>query len=137
MRFRTKFGTAAYAHDSLALIAAAAWFGGLHSWWLGAIAVGLNVGALSGLFYHAFVWWDVDATCVRARYFLSIREVACKEVTHVGGWNAKDPSSRYVAIGYCRPAPLPDFGQIVAHPGDREQFIATLRRCAPQAAFDV
>jgi hypothetical protein len=40
-------------------------------------------------------------------------------------------------VDYARPAPMSDRGHVLANPEDREQFIRTLRRFAPQATFDV
>ena len=73
----------------------------------------------------------------RAHSFWTLKEVPWEEVTHVGSYFPIQPSSDLLAVEHARPAPMSDSGRILADPQDREQFLATLRRYAPQATFEV
>jgi hypothetical protein len=84
-----------------------------------------------------FIYWDVDDDGLRERRLWKTKEVAWRNVRHVGAWNPSQPASDYLAIDFARPAPTPGRSRIIAHPEDRTAFIAALRRFAPQAVFDV
>jgi hypothetical protein len=101
------------------------------------LAVIFVILASQRVFSQVFIYWDLDSDFLRERRLWNKREVAWKEVTHVGSWHPKQPSSDYLAVYYARPEPMSDRGSIIANPEDRAQFVAALRRYAPQAKFDV
>ena len=135
MRFRAKFGALGWCWVGLACLALVLWFSGLRSGTLGWLVICYALMALQRVLMQIFVYWDVDDDGLRERCLRNTREVAWREVQHVGGW--PKPWSDSLAIDFARPAPLSDRGSIIANPEDREEFISTLRRFAPQAAFDV
>jgi len=92
--------------------------------------------ALLRVLSQFFYYWELDADCLCVRYFWYKKEVAWEEVTHVGGLN-QQPSSGLLEVDYARPAPMSDRGHILASPEDRDRFIRTLRKFAPQATFEV
>jgi hypothetical protein len=140
MRFRTKFGAQGWVLVSLAILYAVfAFFGPHHlqrSTW-GFAAAAWLWWALLRIVSQLFYYWELDSDCFRERNFWSTREIPWQEVTRVGSFNPKQPSSGFLEVDYARTAPMSDRGHILANPEDREQFIRTLRRLAPQATFEV
>ncbi len=57
-----------------------------------------------------------------------------QEVTRVANWPAAGPGG--LQIDYARPAPFSHRGTLYATPGDREGFLAELKRHAPDAEFE-
>jgi hypothetical protein len=137
MRFRAKFGALGWCWAGLAGFVLVLWSSGLRTGGFGGFSVLIVLLAIQRVLLHAFVYWDVLSDGLRERRLWNTREVAWREVQHVGGWRPSQPSSDSLAIDFARPAPLSDRGSIIANPEDREEFIAALRRFAPQAAFDV
>jgi hypothetical protein len=140
MRFRTKFGAQGVFLVSLAILYAYfVFFGHLrspHSFW-GFTAAVWVYWALLRVFSQIFCYWELDTDCLRQRNFLGVKEIPWQEVTRVGSFPPKHPASSMLQVDYSRPAPMSDRGYVLANPEDREQFIRTLRRFAPQATFDV
>jgi hypothetical protein len=110
---------------------------GHHNRSLGFMSFFWIINASTIVLTNVLVYWDVNSNCLRERRLWHTREVAWSEVTHVGAWNPEQPASDTLAIHYARPAPMSDKGDVIANPDDRQQFIAALRRFAPQATFDV
>ncbi len=137
MRFRAKFGALGWCWVGLACFVVVLLCSGLRAGGFGDFAVLIVLFAMQRVLLHAFTYWDVLSDCLRERRLWNTREVAWREVQHVGGWRPSQPSSDSLAIDFARPAPLSDRGSIIAHPEDRSAFIAALRKFAPQAAFDV
>ena len=140
MRFRTKFGAQGVFLVSLAILYAYfAFFGHvarLQPFW-GFTAAIYIWWALLRVLSQIFNYWELDADCLRQRNFLGVKEIPWQEVTRVGSFPPKHPASSMLQVDYARPAPMSDRGYVLANPEDREQFIRTLRRFAPQATFDV
>jgi hypothetical protein len=139
MKFRTKFGPQGWFVVSLACaygyVVLLSPRGSPHSAWGFTAAVWVWWAFLRILSY-LFTYWELDSSSLRQHSYWSTKEVAWEEVTHVGGLNGR-PSSAVLEVDYARPAPMSDRGHILASPEDRQQFIAALRRFAPQAAFEV
>lgn len=140
MRFRTKFGAQGYCLVSLAILYGCfALFGPHHlqrSMWGFAAAVWLW-WAFVRIMSQLFNYWELDSDSFRIRSLWSTREIPWQEVTRVGSFNPKQPSSGFLEVDYARPAPMSARGHILANPEDREQFIAAMHRFAPQATFEV
>jgi hypothetical protein len=140
MRFRTKFGAQGWCFVSLAILYAYFAFFGRYqlqrSFWGFAAAVWVW-WALLRVLGQLFNYWELEAGCFRVRNFWYKKEIPWDEVTRVGSFNPKQPSSGFLEVDYSRPAPMSDRGHILANPEDRDQFIRTLRRLAPQATFEV
>jgi hypothetical protein len=119
---------------SLACFAMILWFSGILSRNIGSTACIWTIVASLFILHHIFIYWELDSDSLKERRFWNKKEVAWKEVTHVGN---SAPTSNFLAVDYARPAPMSDHGQIIANPEDRLQFIAALRRFAPNAEFDV
>jgi hypothetical protein len=140
MRFRTKFGLLGWCLVSLAILYSySAFFGphrSQHSAWRFSAAVWIW-WALLRVLGQFFYYWELDAGCFRVRNFWYQKEIPWGEVTRVGSFNPKQPSSGFLEVDYFRPAPMSDRGHVLANPEDRDQFIRTLRRLAPQATFEV
>lgn len=134
MRFRPKFGLQGWSWVALGclstlLLARAHSNRLLWSVW--------PILALQFIFGKVFIYWEVDASGLHERRFWRRKEIAWDEITHVGSWIPSQPGSDYVAVDYGRPAPMSDRGSVIANPADRAEFIAALRRFAPQADFEV
>lgn len=84
-----------------------------------------------------FIYWDINSDGLHVRRFWDEKTIPWQEVTHVGAQSPKHVSSDVLAIDYFRSAPMSDRGSVIANPEDRQQFLSTLRRYAPQAVFDV
>jgi len=83
------------------------------------------------------MYWELNTSCIRHRWFWKKNEIAWQNVTRVGYMNYKRPSSCGLEIDYILPGPLIERRSMLADPLDREQFITALRRFAPHAVFDV
>ena len=105
---------------------------------LGFLAYCLCIVAWSQFGSYFFGYWELDSISFRARspWTWSLKEVPWEEVTHVRSLPS-GPYSGGFLVEHTRPAPMLDSGHILANPRDREQFIAALRRYAPQATFEV
>jgi hypothetical protein len=137
VRFRAKFGLLGWCWVGLASFVVVLWISGLRSRALGGLAIGCVLLASERVLVQRFIYWDVDDDGLRERRLWKKKEVAWRNVRHVGAWNPKQPASDYLAIDFTRSAPAPGRSRIIANPEDRAAFIAALRRFAPQAAFDV
>ncbi|MGA3082700.1 MAG: hypothetical protein ABSD44_15220 [Terracidiphilus sp.] len=84
-----------------------------------------------------FVYWELDASCIRIHRFWSVREIAWGNVTQIVNLHPDYAPSNYLEIHYIRSALKSNQGSIIANPKDRPQFLAALRQFAPQAKFDV
>jgi hypothetical protein len=110
---------------------------GLHAAYLvGGVAWSfLFVGTFTSYF---LIYWDLDSDELHERRMWNRQRVAYSEITAVRPWGSKNPSSSYLDI---------EFGQVgsafnprinmIACPSDRETFLNTLRKQAPQAEFTV
>ena len=74
--------------------------------------------------------------CAATRFFAT-RHIAWDDIKHVGGFNGREASAAMWTVDDSREAPMSDRGQIMANPADRLEFIAALRKFAPQADFEV
>jgi hypothetical protein len=139
MRFRTKFGAQGWCLVSVAILYACFAYFGYHlqrSVW--GFAAGVWVWlALLRILSQIFCYWEADSESFREHNFWVKKEIPWEEVTRIGSFNPKQPSSSFLAVDYARGAPMSERGHIVANPADREQFIAVLHRFAPQATFEV
>jgi hypothetical protein len=136
MKFRTKFGLQGWVLVSLGVLYSCMWStrrGNL----LGIFAAGFVLQALFRVLSHVFYYSELDGDGFRQRNFWSVKTIPWEEVSWVGSAIPKQPSSGFLRLDYARPAPMSDRGQIRANPEDREQFIRTLHRYAPQATFEV
>lgn len=138
MRFRYKFGALDGAWVWLALFMTVLW-SSAH----GHRSTNLSILAASWIFLaalrvsnHLFVYWDLDSTGIRERRFWGIKQIPWSEVTLVQGLNGS-PSSNFLEVWSSRPSPISASDRVLAYPGNREEFIAALRRFAPQANFEV
>jgi hypothetical protein len=87
---------------------------------------------------YFLIYWDLDSDELHERRMWNRQRVAYSEITAVRPWGSKNPSSSYLDI---------EFGQVgsafnprinmIACPSDRETFLNTLRKQAPQAEFTV
>jgi hypothetical protein len=135
MKFRTKFGLQGWVLVSLGVLYSCMWStrrGNL----LGILAAGFVLQALVRGLSHAFYYWELNADGLRQRNFWRVKTIPWEEVTWVGSAIPKQPSSGFLQVDYARPAPMSDRGQIRANPDNREQFIRTMRKYAPQATFE-
>jgi hypothetical protein len=137
MRFRAKFGALGWCWVSIACFVLVLWFSGLHSRKIDFLAVIFVILASLRVLNQILIYWDLNSDSLREHRLWNKKEVAWVEVTHVGSWHPKQPSSDYLAIDYFSSAPLSHQGRIVACPEDRAGFLAALRKFAPQAVFDV
>lgn len=137
MRFRAKFGALSWCWVGLACFVLVLWASGLRARPLGGLIASIVLLALVQVIAHIFIFWDVDADGLRERRLWKTRTVAWRQVHHVGSWNPRQPASDYLSIEFTRAEPSASRGRVIAHPEDRDKFIATLRRFAPDAIFDV
>jgi hypothetical protein len=137
MLFRARFGALGWCQVSLATFALFLWLSGLHSRSISILAFFLALIALQRVFNYAFIYWELDSKSFRERRFWNTKEIQWGEVTHVGSFIPSQPSSDYLEVDFARPALMSESGRIIAHPEDRQQFLASLHRFAPQAHFDV
>ena len=72
---------------------------------------------------------------MKERRLWQTREVPWIEVTQVGP--AFKRNSEFLAIDFARSAPMSDRGTITANPIDMKEFVAALRRFAPQSSFEL
>ena len=134
MRFCPKFGVLDWCTVGLALIVSVLWLRGLHSLTMGFEVLAFPLLALQRIFNHLFIYWDVNSDSLRERRFWHTKQILWQEVVRVGAWTQ---SPNYVTVDYCGHGALPNHREtIVANPEDRTQFIAALRRFAPQADFE-
>jgi hypothetical protein len=92
--------------------------------------------ALQQIFFHLFIYWEIDSNSLRVHRFWTTKEIAWADITHVGGANGR-PSAAFLDVYYARSAPMSDRGHFLANPEDRRGFIEELRKFAPQAEFEV
>lgn len=139
MRFRSKFGLLSWTYVSLALFGIVLRFGPGHRSGHPQTFV-LVVYIMCAAIYvipQLLVYWDLSPEFLHERRLWSERNIAWEEVTRVSAWGQDPLSSSTLAIDYYRPAPMSDRGTIVANPIDRQQFLAEIRRHAPQATIEV
>src|ERR1017187_3098526 len=72
-------------------------------------------GLLNILSLH-FVYWELDASCIRIHRFWSVREIAWDKVTQVGNFHPDYAPSNYLEIHYIRSAPRSNLGSITPNP---------------------
>lgn len=138
MRFRAKFDLLSWAYVALALFVLALTLSpGHHNEVMRFFVVSWTILAALKILSQIFIYWDVNSACLREQRPWNEKKIPWEEVTRVSAWNPKQPSSDVLAIDYVRPAPMSDRGSIIVNPEDRQQFLANLRRSAPQATFDV
>lgn len=89
------------------------------------------------VFQNRFVYWDVESAGLCEHRFWKTKAVPWEEITQVSGFFTGKHPSLTITVDYSRSAPMSDRGHILADPEDRDQFIAALRRYAPNASFDV
>jgi hypothetical protein len=87
---------------------------------------------------YFLIYWDLNSDALYERRMWKMQHVAYSEITSIGPWGSKRPSSPYLDI---------EFGQVgsafnprinmIACPLDRETFLNTLRKKATQAEFTV
>jgi hypothetical protein len=87
---------------------------------------------------YFLIYWDLNSDELYERRMWSKQCVAYYEITAVGPWGSKNPSSSYLDIEYGQVGSAfnPRINMI-ACPSDRETFLNTLRRQASQAEFTV
>jgi len=139
MRFRSKFGLLGWAYLALGCSFTYLWLAGRGS---GAGLYGFSaacwvVAGASLVLNSYFVYWELDSVSIRERRFWKKKEVPWGEVTRVGCSHPKAPQSGYLEVDYVRPAPKSGRGHIRANPVNRREFLAELRRLAPNANFDL
>lgn len=139
MRFRAKFGLlgwvyVAFASFVIVLILSPRQHHGDQRFF--AVLPTLVLAVLR-ILSQIFIYWEINSDGLRVRRFWDEKTIPWQEVTRVGAWNPKHASSDVLAIDYFRSAPMSDQGSVIANPEDRQQFLANLRRYAPQAVFDV
>jgi hypothetical protein len=143
VRFHAKF-------PSVQLIGCILWFllsfmdlrkphldSGLHAAYLvgGVVWSFLFLWTLASYF---LIYWDLNSDELYERRMWSKQSVAYSEITAVGPWGSKNPSSSYLDIEYGQVGSAfnPRIN-IIACPSDRETFLNTLRKQALQAEFTV
>ena len=143
MKFQAKFGSADVGMLWVACIWVFVWLTApshLPHGWNSLMASVWAVGPLWRVLRHYFVYWELEPACLReVRYWVK-RDIPWQEVTHVGGFPATWASSDFLQVDFFHsPEVTPYTGRdrLVFQPGDRDGFIAALRRFAPQATFDV
>ena len=142
MRFRAKFQTIGLIGFPLPCLYALFWLRERHSYFphpflYGLCTIFLTIAALYWFFSTNFMYWELDKSCIRHRWFWKKKEIALQNVTRVGYMNYKRPSSCGLEIDYILPGPMIERRNMLVDPLDREQFITALRQFAPQAIFDV
>jgi hypothetical protein len=137
MRFRAKFGLLGWIWTLMACFYAYNSLFRSRPSIVGGAVICMFLMVLLQILSRLFVYWDLDEVSLRVQSFWTKKEIAWAEVTHVGGLVPDKPSSAYLRVDYARPAPMSEQGHILANPEDRVKFIATLRRFAPQATFEV
>jgi len=142
MKFRTKFGLLGWMYIPVAglhvfvsnfrINPSTRVFGQL-------VAAACVLLALIRVVGYLLTYWELDADGLRERRYLRTMEVFWHEVTGVHGLGDRASSDTLVVEFDPVLKPSLPFGsnRIVATPEDREQFIATLERFAPQANFEV
>jgi hypothetical protein len=115
---------------------------GLHAAYLvGGVAWSfLFVGTLTSYF---LIYWDLNSDELYERRMWNRQRVAYSEITAVRPWRSKNRSSENWSSSHLDI----EFGQVgsafnprinmIACPSDRETFLNTLRKQAPQAEFTV
>lgn len=137
MRFRTRFGISGYVSTVMAVFYLFSWARSGHCstaerWALLAFAAIVAVQGLS----RTFVYWDVDASGIRERWFWRTKSVPWNHVKRVVAkgnfWGLTD----FVTIEYAIPASPSKAFQISAGPTNGRKLTVALRRFATQAEFD-
>jgi hypothetical protein len=87
---------------------------------------------------YFLIYWDLNSDELYERRVWKKQRVVYSEITAVGPWDSKNPSSSYLDIEYGQVGSAfnPRIN-IIACPSDRETFLNTLRKQAPQAEFTV
>ena len=138
MRFHAKFGWIGWAQAINAVIWSTEWlFRGRSEPWSSEFVALLTLSVL--LLYvttYRFRYWEFRPEGLREHNFWKTRDVAWDELRHVQGRNAV-PSAEYVELYAYRPPPMSESFRLIANPGKRDQFLAALRKFAPQAEYDV
>ena len=103
------------------------------------VAVVFLISALLQAISRRWFYWDIDSTGLHQRHLWSKKEigVAWDKVIIVRNFI---PGLRWdgtVSVYYERPMSRNGFSYIVATPERRKEFIATIRRFAPQAKFEI
>jgi hypothetical protein len=141
MKFRTDFGALGFY-----MVMAGFWFlsllvGRNHSnSWSNKLACALILlGVLFSVFRFQFVYWELSPQCFREHRFGTIREIPWHEVTQVVSIPPNKALSKSLVVEFCHNGEVTPFtgrDRILATPGDRDGFVAELRRFAPQADFE-
>jgi hypothetical protein len=137
MKFRTKFGALGWFSVSLAcLYGYTVLLTGKSRSTLGISAAVWIAWAALRIFTYVFTYWEADITGLCRHGFFATRHIAWDDIEHVGGFNGRASAAMWT-VDDSREAPVSDRGQIMANPADRLEFIAALRKFAPQADFEV
>ncbi len=142
MRFRTKFAWPQIASNFLWVVLCIlntrihAEPSGLHSanvvaaWFFGLLLLWSIAAAL-------FTYWDVSDMAIVERRLWNTKSVPWAEINRIAPWPAgKRPNPKMLEVDYTRAGPLSDRGSMIVEPRERADFIAALRKYAPQADFD-
>jgi hypothetical protein len=139
MRFRAKFGILDWARLALGSFVVLLYATGSHhaTRMLGAYAVVWTVIITVHLLLRAFIFWDVFAVGLHERRLWSSRTILWNQISSVEPWPDNRSGRSSIAIDFSSPAPLSTSGRVVANPGRLDEFLAALRRYAPQASISV
>jgi hypothetical protein len=83
-----------------------------------------------GVVFYLFVYWDVNPDYLIARKFWKVRRISWQSVRSVGKLGVFADN---VKINYGHS--IEDYGNVVAYPANRAEFVVALRRLAPLAEF--
>jgi hypothetical protein len=135
MRFRPHLRNLAWVTVAMCLLSGilqtvSCFRAGRHSVGDVALAGGWLILAALGVFYCLFVYWDLNLDGLSARVFWKVRKIPWQSVRSVSkfGFGTDDVIIRF---GHS----VENYGNLIATPANREEFIATLRKFAPRAEF--
>jgi hypothetical protein len=139
MRFRAKFGILDCAWLALGSFVVLLYATGPHhaTRTLRAYVVVWTAIIAVHLLLRAFIFWDVAADGLHVRRLWSSRTIPWNQIISVEPWPDVRSVRGSIAIDFSSPAPLSTSGRVVAHPGRLDEFLAALRRYAPQASISV
>jgi hypothetical protein len=142
MKFRTGFGSVgpsiifAGLWVLILLVRSGHSVGGM-AWFAGGLCI---LVALIEVLRYQFVYWELSPACFREHRFGKVSEVSWNEVTRIASIPPNRPLSKSFVVEFCHNREITPYtgrDHIMARPGDRDGFVAELRRFAPRADFEV